>query len=142
MNQGTDSDLKPMPEQLRYANILFLGAWVGIFLMIITYILYLSGILAPHVDPVLITQNWDKGVNEYMHITHSPHGWSWVDLLNKGDYANFIGLTLLALLTIFCYFFLIAGYRKRKDWAFFYIAILEVLVLALAASGLLGSGGH
>lgn len=135
-------DLKPMPEQLRYANILFIGAWIGIFLMIISYIIYLGGILSPHVDPVLIAQNWDKGIDEYLHITHSPHGWAWLNLLSRGDYANFIGLTLLAVLTIFCYFFLIVGYRKRKDWAYFFICILEVLVLALAASGILGSGGH
>jgi hypothetical protein len=142
MNQINDDELKPRPEQVRYANILFLGAWIGIFLMIITYIIYLGGILSPHVDPILIVQNWDKGIDEYLHITNSPHGWSWLSLLSRGDYANFIGLTLLAVLTIFCYFFLIVGYGKRKDWPYLFICILEVLVLALAASGILGSGGH
>ena len=142
MSAHEEISLKPMPEQIAYANLLFLGAWVGILLMIITYFLYILGIISPHVDLALITQNWNKGIDEYLLITHSPHGWGWLSLLNKGDFLNFVGIALLAVMTIICYLFLIAGYQKRKDWAYFVIAVLEVLVLALAASGILGAGGH
>ena len=142
MSAQEDKSLKPMPEQIAYANLLFIGAWAGIFLMIITYLLYISGILSPHVDITLITQNWDKGIDEYLKITHSPHGWGWLSLLGKGDFLNFIGMVLLAVMTIICYLLLIAGYKKRKDWVYFFIALMEVLVLAFAASGILGSGGH
>ncbi|MBN1834141.1 MAG: DUF1634 domain-containing protein [Deltaproteobacteria bacterium] len=142
MSNGTPNNLKPMPEQIAYANVLFIGAWTGIVLMIITYIIYLGGILPPHVDLPLITQHWDKGVDEFLEITHSPHGWGWLTLLSKGDFINFIGVVLLALLTIICYLLLIVGYKKRRDWTYFAIAILEVAVLSLAASGLLGAGGH
>lgn len=131
-----------MPEQITYANLLFFGAWVGIFLMMLTYIIYLSGFMVPHVDIGLIISNWDKGVNEYLEITHSPHGWGWLALLNRGDFLNYIGLALIALLTILCYFILMIGYSKRKDWAFFIISLLEIVVLSLAASGIFGSGGH
>ena len=131
-----------MPEQIAYANLLFIGAWAGILMMIITYFLYLGGIVSPHVDLALITQNWNKGVDEYLEITHSPHGWGWLSLLNKGDFLNFIGIVLLAVLTIICYLFLIAGYKKRKDWPYFFIALIEVVVLAFAASDILGAGGH
>ena len=48
----------------------------------------------------------------------------------------------LALLPILCYLFLIVGYGKRKDWIYFVICLAEVVVLVLAASGILGSGGH
>jgi hypothetical protein len=142
MSKPVYQSTKPMPEQLAYANLLFIGAWVGIVFMIITYVIYVGGILSPHVDFALITQNWDKGVNEYLHITKSPHGWGWLNLLNRGDFINFLGIALLAVLTLICYLFLIAGYKKRKDWAYFVIAVLEVAVLALAASGILGAGGH
>ena len=142
MSEQTHKSMKPMPEQIAYANLLFIGAWVGIFMMIITYLLYLGGIVPPHVDLTLITHNWDKGVDEYLKITKSPHGWAWVKLISKGDFLNFVGIVLLAILTIICYLFLIAGYKKRKDWAYFFIAVMEVLVLVLAASGILGAGGH
>jgi len=42
MNDGTPKRLKPMPEQIAYANVLFVGAWTGIALMIITYVPQLS----------------------------------------------------------------------------------------------------
>jgi len=133
---------KPMPEQITYANLLFIGAWVGIVLMVFTYLIYVSGLMGAHVDMAVITRNWDKGVDAYLAITGSPCGWGWVRLLNRGDYLNYVGLVLLAVLTIVCYLFLIAGYRKRKDWMFFFISLLEVAVLTLAASGIIGAGGH
>ena len=141
MNVQQDQDMLPMPEQIRYANILFAGAWLGIFLMLITYFIYVSGLISPLVDLTVVTQNWDKGVDEYLKITNSPHGWAWMGMIGKGDFLNFVGLVLIAVLTIFCYLFLIGGYAKRKDWLFLFIVIAEVLVLSLAASGILGTGG-
>lgn len=132
----------PMPEQVAYANLLFLGCWAGIFILITTYFIYISGLLGAHVPIELVVNNWDKGVGEYLKITDSPVGWDWVGLLHSGDFLNFIGLALLATLTIFCYFILIPGYIKRGDKIYTTIAILEVLVLTVAASGILGSGGH
>ena len=107
MNEQQTKSIKPMPEQITYANLLFIGAWTGIVLMLITYFIYVTGILSPHVDVTVITQNWDKGVDEYLKITHSPRGWGWLKLLNKGDFLNFIGITLIAVLTIICYLFLL-----------------------------------
>lgn len=57
MNEQQNESLKPMPEQIRYANILFLGAWLGILLMLITYFIYVTGVLSPHVDITVVTQN-------------------------------------------------------------------------------------
>jgi hypothetical protein len=31
---------------------------------------------------------------------------------------------------------------RKKDWIFAAISILEIIVLSLAASGILGGGGH
>ena len=142
MDGDQNKKFMPMPEQMTYANLLFIGAWAGIVLMIITYVIYMTGTLSPHVDVALITQNWDKGVDEYLEITNSPHGWGWLSLINKGDFINFLGLVLIAVLTIFCYLFLIVGYGKRRDWVYFIICMMEVVVLILAASGILGTGGH
>ena len=142
MDQRQKETPQPMPYQIQYANILSTGAWVGILLMMITYFIYVSGILSPHVDMMVVTQNWDKGVDEFLRITRSPHGWGFLSLLHKSDFLNFIGLVFLAILTIICYLFLIAGFKKTKDWAYFVISLLEVVVLCVAASGILGSGGH
>lgn len=135
-------DLKPSAEQIIYANLLLIGVWVGIFLMFATYFVYISGLLPSHVDMQLIAQNWGKGVHEYMQITHSPDGWGWTALLVKGDFLNYIGFALLGLMTVVCYLVLVRGYIREKNWIFTTISILEIVVLLVAASGILGSGGH
>lgn len=133
---------RPSKEQVIYANILVIGVWVGLALLFVTYFIYLSGLMPSHVEMSLITQNWDKGVNEYLAITHSPHGWGWVALVGNGDFLNYIGFVFLAFMTIACYLVLVKGYLAKKDWIYAAIAIVEIMVLSIAASGLLGSGGH
>jgi len=108
----------------------------------VTYAIYLTGILPSHVELSQIPTLWDKGVGEFIEITHSPHGWGWLYLLARGDFLNYIGFTLLALMTIVCYLVLVRGYFRQKNWIYTVIAILEIVVLSLAASGILGRGGH
>lgn len=142
MTTQNDPRLETPEEQIVYANILTFGVWSCLALMILFYILYVFGIIAPHVDFEVMTANWGKGVADYLHITQSPQGWGWLFLLHKGDFLNYIGFGLLALLTIFCFIPLLIGCIKKKDWIFTAIALAEILVLSLAASGIFGSGGH
>ena len=134
--------LKASKEQIIYANLLLIGMFAGIIIMFITYAIYLTGLLPSHVDMALISQLWGKGVHEYLEITHSPQGWGWVSLLGKGDFLNYIGLVLLGMMTLICYLVLLRGYLRQKNWIFFTIVFLEIVVLSVAASGILGSGGH
>ena len=142
MDTQNKENLKASREQIIYANILVIGVWAGIFILVTTYAIYLTGILPSHVELSIIPTVWGKGVGEYLEITHSPHGWGWVSLLTKGDFLNYIGLAFLALMTIFCYLVLVRGYIRQKNWIFTVIALLEIVVLSVAASGILGSGGH
>jgi hypothetical protein len=142
MNTLKKEDLQPSREQIIYANLLIIGVLAGLIILVTTYAIYVTGILPAHIDISLIPTLWGKGVGEYLEITHSPHGWGWVPLLAKGDFLNYIGFVLLALMTIFCYMVLVRGYIRQKNWIFTVIALLEIVVLSVAASGILGSGGH
>lgn len=142
MSAQTKDDLQPSADQIIYANLLLIGVWAGLFLLTLTYTIYVTGILPSHVDITLIPQYWGQGVGEYLEATNSPQGWGWFSLLHKGDFLNFVGLALLALLTILCYMVLLRGYIRRSNWIFATICILEILVLSVAASGILGAGGH
>ena len=133
---------RPSKEQVIYANILVMGVWAGLAILFVTYFIYLSGVMPSHVDMDLIPKLWGLGVNEYLEKTNSPHGWGWVHLLSTGDFLNYIGFAFLAFMTVLCYLVLVKGYIRKKDWIYATIAILEILVLSVAASGLLGSGGH
>lgn len=141
-NADLKESVKASREQIIYANLLIIGVWVGIATLLTTYVIYLAGLLTSHVDMHIIPKIWDKSVTEYLEVTHSPHGWGWVALLTKGDFINYIGLALLALMTIFCFLVLLRGYVRQKNWLFSIIAFLEIVVLSIAASGILGSGGH
>ncbi|SFN06249.1 DUF1634 domain-containing protein [Thermodesulforhabdus norvegica] len=133
---------KARPEQILYADLLFYGCWLGIAIMLVTYFIYLTGILEPYVPMDRISEYWSNNVHHYVEQAKIPVGWGWVRLLNKGDFLNFIGIALLALMTIVGFITLIPAYVKQKDWPFVMIVIAEVIVLSVAASGVLGTGGH
>ncbi len=138
-NQNT---VQASPEQITYANILSYGAWGGIALMVITYLIYITGLLTPHIPLHEVPNYWGMSADQYLHEAEIGRGWGWALLLGKGDFLNFLGIAFLGILTIIGYLMLISAYIKKKDKAYTVIAVLEVLVLTLAASGFLGSGGH
>lgn len=129
-------------EQIVYANILDKGMKIGIILLFITFIIYLTGILSPYIPVQELPQYWGLSVHDYLEATGIQVGWSWLNFLNKGDFINFIGIAFLSGVTIVCYLRILPILFRKKDTAFAVIAILEVLVLVLAASGLLKTGGH
>ena len=136
------NNVKVPKEQQIYAEILFYGAWGGIALMCITFFIYLSGIIKPYL-PIDTVQNlWHLPSKEFIKILNIPEGWGWVHLLGKGDFLNFLGIALLGLLTIVAYLTLVFAYFKKGDKIYTAIAVVEILVLLLAASGILGSGAH
>ena len=135
-------DTNAPAEQIAYANILFYGCWSGLALMIVTYALYVTGIMDPYVSMELVTKFWSQPVGEYLTQNNVPTGWGWATLLNKGDFLNFLGIALLGGLTIVCYIPIIFAYLEKKDMAYAIISLLEVIVLCFAASGIVGGGAH
>lgn len=142
-NKGRSLDCEASAEQVRYADMLFWGAWIAIAIMVATYVIYVAGVIEPYIPLTKITEYWSQPVDTYVHKAHVPIGWGWVSLLGKGDFLNFIGLSILATMTILCFLVaLLPAYVKKKEWLFVGVVVLEVAVLVLAASGILGGGGH
>lgn len=129
-------------EQVLYAKVLNIMMLLGLAVMVITLIIYLSGVLSSFIPPQDIPKYWGMKSKDFIHMFHAPTGWAWVAMINKADYLNFVGIALLAGLTILCYLVILPILIRKKDTPYVVIAIVEVLVLALAASGILKSGGH
>jgi hypothetical protein len=135
-------------EQLLYANILEKGMLIGLLLMFITFALYVFRIMPSAVPLAQISGYWSQPVHAYLeainhnflHLEHLPTGWSWVKLIGKGDFLNFVPVAILSGVTIFCYLAIVPGLFKRGDKAYAFMALAEVVILALAASGLLAVG--
>lgn len=133
---------KASEEQIAYANVLNSGMWFGLALLIITFFVYLSGALPSYVPIDDLPKYWTMRVHDFNVALNAPTGWGWTSLVGKGDYLNFIGIAILSGLTILCYLVILPILARKKDRAYVVIAIVEVLVLSLAASGLLKVGGH
>ena len=129
-------------EQIAYAKILDVGMKLGLLLLVISFALYVFGVLTPHIPLEDLPKCWKLPVKEYLHQTNIHHGWSWLHMLNKGDFLNFVGIAFLSGVSILCYLSIIPTLFRKKDTIYAFLAIAEVLVLTLAASGILKGGGH
>jgi hypothetical protein len=129
-------------EQLVYAKVLNLGMKVGLAALVISFALYVLGIMEPHIPLQDLPKYWKLPVHEYLKQTNIHQGWSWLYMLNKGDFLNFIGIAFLAGVSIICYLSIIPSLFRKKDIIYAVLAIVEVAVLVLAASGVLKGGGH
>lgn len=135
-------------EQLLYATILEKGMLIGLAMMFITFGIYVFRIIPAAVPRVEIVNLWNQPVhdylvtinNNYLHWDHLPTGWSWLKLIGKSDFLNFIPVAILSGVTIFCYLAIVPGLFRRGDKAYAIMAIAEAVILALAASGLLAVG--
>ena len=97
-----------------------------------------------HGEPVKVT-NLLKGylntINDnHLQLKRAPISWDWFGLLGRGDFLNFLPIAILSGITILCYFVIVPGLFARGDKVYAYMAIGEVLILALAASGLVSVG--
>lgn len=129
-------------EQISYAKILDMGMKLGLLLLVISFAIYVLGIFSPHVPVQDLPRYWKLPVHDYLQQTGIHQGWSWLGMLGKGDFLNFLGIAFLAGVSIICYLAIIPALFRKKDTIYGFLATAEVVVLVLAASGLLKSGGH
>jgi hypothetical protein len=115
---------------------------IGLAGLVIAFIIYCTGILAPLIPLEKVQTYWILSVHEYLTQSGIQAGWAWFGNLQFGDMLNFLPIAFLSLLTIVCYIAIIPVLIRKKDTAFVVIAVLEIIVLAVAASGILGTGGH
>ena len=142
MDEKQNVSLEATPEQILYAKLLEVGMYIGLVILFITFGLYAFGVMDPYIPLDKISQYWTMNVNDYLHHANIKAGWSWVGMLKYGDFVNFIGIAMLAGVTILCYAAIVPTLLKNNDRVYAVLALLEVIILSVAASGILGAGGH
>jgi hypothetical protein len=133
---------KASEEQILYSNILNAGMLVGLIGLVLTFILYSTGLLKPLIPLEDVPAYWVISVHEYLSESGVRAGWAWITNLSYGDMLNYLPIAFLSLLTIVCYLSILPKLIRKKDTPYIIICIMEIIVLAVAASGILGSGGH
>jgi hypothetical protein len=123
-------------EQETYARWLLWGTRIGFATLVVTYFLYVAGIVAPAIPVEKLPAIWGLPLDEYLAETHAPTGWSWVARSGKGDLLNLAGVAVLAASTLACYLRVLPVFVRGKERAFVAIAIAEIVVLLAAAAGM------
>ena len=132
--------LEATPEQLLYARILEIGMYIGLLILFITFGLYTFGILDPYIPLDKISNYWSMNVHDYLKHAEIKAGWAWLGMIKYGDFINFIGVAILAGVTIICYASIVPTLLKNNDKVYAILAVLEVIILSAAASGILAVG--
>jgi len=140
MVEKAEAALRPGPEQVRYASILEKGMYIGLLILLVTFAIYALGLMKPFIPKGDIAACWSMSVHDYLECTNIRAGWSWLGMLKYGDFLNFIGIAILAGVTIVCYLAIIPLLLKNNDKLYAVLAFLEAVILAFAASGILAVG--
>jgi hypothetical protein len=136
--QGEPAD-SGREADLQYARCLEIGTAFSFGLIVLELVAYLSGALSPYVPLRELPSLWSLPMKEYLAAARVPTGWGWIALAGRGDYLNFIGIALLASITAAGYLCALRDYAARRDTAYAWLAAAQLLVLLVAASGLLNS---
>lgn len=142
MADSTERALHATPEQLLYARILEKGMYFGLLILLITYVLYTFGIVKPYIPLKDIPKYWSMDVHQYLTTAKIEEGWAWVPLVYYGDFLNFVGIAILAGVTIVCFLAIVPILWKQNDKVYACLSLVEAIILGVAASGILGAGGH
>jgi len=140
MDEKSTASLEATPEQILYAKILEWGMYIGLLILFITFGLYTIGIMDPYIPMDKISGYWNLNVHDYLEHAGIKDGWAWVGMVKYGDFVNFIGIAILAGVTIICYAAIVPTLLKSKDIVYVILAVIEVIVLTAAASGILAVG--
>ena len=142
MTDSPGRSLQAGPEQLVYARILEKGMYFSLLTLIIIYVVYVTGLLSSYIPLHEVPKYWTMNVRDYLHDTHIQDGWGWIWMLRYADFLNFVPIAMLAGVTILCFLVVAPVLWKQNDKLYAGLALLEAVILGVAASGILGSGGH
>jgi len=118
-----------MLEQRLYARWLDVGTRIAFVALVVSFLVYVLGLIEPLVPPQELARLWTLPVHHYVAGSGAPTGWDWLWLLHKGDYLNFLGIAALASITIVCYARIIPALPRLQA----VLAIIQVAILLAAA---------
>jgi hypothetical protein len=130
-----------MNDQQVYARWLDWGTRLALAVLVAAFLAYVFGLTPAALPLAEMPRFWRLPLERYLALSGSPTGWGWVAMLDKGEYQNLVGVALLGLVTVVCYLRVLPLLLARRERLQAAIVAAQVLVLLLAASGLL-AGGH
>ena len=122
----------------RFAAILYWGARTGFGVLLVTYALYVSGVVRPLIPVENLPRLWRLSSTQFLAQTGAPTHWDWLRLVHKGDMMNFIGMAMLGGGSILCLLATAPLFFKQGEKLYGFLALAEAAILLAAASGWMG----
>ena len=130
-----------MNEQSIYARWLDWGTRISLAVLVAAFLAYVLGITPAALPLDEVPRFWGLPLERYLALSGAPSGWGWLGMLDKGESQSMVGVALLGLVTVLCYLRLLPALLARGERLQAAIVVAQVMVLLLAASGVL-AGGH
>ena len=129
--------VQSLAPQQRYARWLRWSTRLSVALLVLGYAAYVSGLLPAHVPIENLPQLWSLPAGRFLQETGVKPGWGWASFLPNGDMVVLAAIALLISTSILCLAAVIPLFRQRGERLFVGICILQIVVLLVAASGIL-----
>ena len=126
----------------RFAVVEGWGVRIGVIAVIIGFVLYVTGLVAPLIPIDQLVQFWGLEASQMISATGALQGWAWIGHLTRSDIMAFFGLVILISVVMASYLAILPLLVRRKDTIYVVLVILQLAVFVLAAGNFLGSGGH
>ena len=127
---------------LIFARVESLGARLGFGLVVFTFGLYVSGLVAPTVPITTLNEFIGLNSTDFAQQTGSPVGWGWLAHLPSGDALSLSSLALLTSVIGWAFLAIIPHLIRTRDTLYLVFIVLQLGVFAVAAANLLGGVGH
>ena len=124
--------MKADPQEV-YARWLEVGAKAAFAFALVSFALYLTGVLAPLVPLADLPRLWTLSAADMMREAKAPGGWHWISYLGYGDYLNVLAIALFPLLALVCSARAIPAFLAVGERLQALLALAVVIVLLGAA---------
>ena len=122
-----------------YARILGWGTRAGLALLALSFLAYAFGVIAPHVPIDQMPRLWSNPAPAYLQAAGLQPGWDWARFIHRADMLVLAAIAFLASCSIACLAVAARIFTGFGERTVAIICVVEIAVLALAASGLLAT---
>ena len=122
---------------LTYSRLLAWGTRIGLALLVLSFLAYATGLVAPHLPIEEMPKIWGSPAPAYLQAAGLQAGWDWARLLPRADMLSLAAMAFLASCSAACLAAASAIFFRIGERPVAIICLLEIAVLALAASGVL-----
>jgi hypothetical protein len=128
--------------QETYARWLDASTRAAFAASLLAFIVYASGLVPSFVPLDALPALWHLPVEEYLARTGAPAGWGWLGLLGFSDYLNLGCIALIGAVILVCYLAVLPLLLRLGERLQAALVAVQVLVLLVAASGILAGAGQ